>query len=98
MLIVLSPAKTLDFESPIVDLEPTRPEFAADSRQLIARLRELSAADLASLMTLSPALAELNVARSAAFREDLRDDALPVPLHGRAGVQELRSPEDPDRQ
>ncbi|MEI6545390.1 MAG: peroxide stress protein YaaA, partial [Burkholderiales bacterium] len=68
MLIVLSPAKTLDFESPIVDLEATRPEFAADARQLIARLRELSADDLAALMTLSPALAELNVDRYAAFR------------------------------
>ena len=80
MLIVLSPAKTLDFESPIVDLEPTRPEFAADSRQLIARLRQLSAADLASLMTLSPALAELNVARYAAFR------ATPRPGQSRPAV------------
>jgi cytoplasmic iron level regulating protein YaaA (DUF328/UPF0246 family) len=80
MLIVLSPAKTLDFESPIVDLEPTRPEFAADSRRLIARLREHSAADLASLMTLSPALAELNVARYAAFR------ATPRPGQSRPAV------------
>ncbi|HYF59800.1 MAG TPA: peroxide stress protein YaaA [Burkholderiaceae bacterium] len=68
MLIVLSPAKTLDYDSPILPLEPTRPEFGADAARLVARLRELDAPALARLMDLSDALAALNVGRYAAFR------------------------------
>lgn len=68
MMIVLSPAKTLDYASPIVDVEPTKPEFSADARRLVARLRELSPAQLAQLMDLSDPLAALNVARYAAYR------------------------------
>jgi cytoplasmic iron level regulating protein YaaA (DUF328/UPF0246 family) len=36
MLIVLSPAKTLDYASPIPAVESTRPEFGADARRLVA--------------------------------------------------------------
>lgn len=68
MLIVLSPAKTLDFESPVIDVEPTRPEFAADANRLIARLRGFDPPALARLMDLSDPLAALNVARYATFR------------------------------
>lgn len=68
MLIVLSPAKTLDYASPIPDVEATAPEFGSDARRLVARLRELSPAQVASLMDLSDPLAALNVARYAAFR------------------------------
>ena len=45
MLIVLSPAKTLDYASPIVDVAPTKPEFAADAKRLVGALRELAPAD-----------------------------------------------------
>lgn len=68
MLIVLSPAKTLDYASPIVGVEPTRPEFAADARRLVTRLRTLASADVARLMSLSEPLADLNVARYRRFR------------------------------
>lgn len=68
MLIVLSPAKTLDYASPIVDVPPTRPEFAADARRLVSVLRELSPVEVARLMDLSDLLAALNVARYASFR------------------------------
>ena len=68
MLIVLSPAKTLDYASPIVDVAPTKPEFAADARRLVGVLRELSPLEVAGLMDLSDSLAALNVARYAAFR------------------------------
>ena len=68
MLIVLSPAKTLDYHSPIPEVAATRPEFGSDARQLIDRLRGLSPAELARLMDLSDSLAELNVARYAAFK------------------------------
>lgn len=68
MLIVLSPAKTLDYASPIVEVAPTKPEFAADARRLVSVLRELSPLEVARLMDLSDTLAALNVARYAAFR------------------------------
>ncbi len=66
MLIVLSPAKTLDYASPIVDVAPTKPEFATDARKLVSVLRELSPVEVARLMDLSDPLAALNVARYAA--------------------------------
>jgi cytoplasmic iron level regulating protein YaaA (DUF328/UPF0246 family) len=68
MLIVLSPAKTLDYASPIVDVAPTKPEFSADARRLVSVLRALSPVEVARLMDLSDALAALNVARYTAFR------------------------------
>jgi cytoplasmic iron level regulating protein YaaA (DUF328/UPF0246 family) len=68
MLIVLSPAKTLDYASPIVDVAPTKPAFVADAKRLVARLRELSPAQVASLMDLSDTLAALNVARYASWK------------------------------
>ncbi|MCA3179192.1 MAG: peroxide stress protein YaaA [Burkholderiaceae bacterium] len=81
MLIVLSPAKTLDYASPIVDVAPTKPEFAADAKRLVGVLRELSPVEVARLMDLSDALAALNVARYAAYRASPRAaDARPAVL------------------
>lgn len=74
MLMVLSPAKTLDYESPLPPafqaLEPelTRPAHVAEAERLIECVRQLSAAEVAELMELSPALAELNVQRFRAWR------------------------------
>ncbi|MDM4764799.1 peroxide stress protein YaaA [Pelomonas sp. SE-A7] len=71
MLYLLSPAKSLDYETPVpaaVAALATRPQFVADSQQLIDLLRELSVADVAELMDLSDALAELNVKRYKAWR------------------------------
>ena len=63
MLIVISPAKTLDYETPAVTDNHTRPDFLKQSRQLINNLRNYSALDLAELMKLSMKLAELNFDR-----------------------------------
>ncbi len=70
MLYTLSPAKTLDYESPLDPAlpEPTQPLFAKQASQLIAVLREKSAADIATLMKLSDNLAELNAERYAAWK------------------------------
>ena len=68
MLIALSPAKTLDYASPVLPVATTRPEFAADARRLITRLREFDVQGVAELMTLSVPLAELNVGRYRSFR------------------------------
>lgn len=67
MLIVLSPAKSLDFESPVVTATHTLPDFIPDAARLIARLRELSPAQIASLMKISDPLAALNHGRYAAW-------------------------------
>ncbi len=67
MLYLLSPAKSLDYETPVGDLPHTQPQFVAQSRELIGVLREKSPQDIASLMSLSDSLAALNVARYEAW-------------------------------
>ncbi len=63
MLVLLSPAKTLDFESNTACSKFTRPQHLGQSRALIGLLKEKSVDDLQSLMSLSEPLAELNVER-----------------------------------
>jgi uncharacterized protein len=70
MLIVLSPAKSLDFEAPPHVDWATEPRFLSSSQQLITRLRRLKPAALSELMDISPKLAELNVARYAQWLPD----------------------------
>jgi cytoplasmic iron level regulating protein YaaA (DUF328/UPF0246 family) len=65
MLIVLSPAKTLDYESPVPTDEHTRPDFIPDAAELIEVLRRLSPQQVGSLMDISDPLAALNVERYA---------------------------------
>ncbi|ARP89748.1 peroxide stress protein YaaA [Bordetella genomosp. 9] len=68
MLFLLSPAKKLDYDSPLhVDLH-TEPLFVDQAAALIKVLKKKSAQDIAALMDLSPALAELNVKRYAAWK------------------------------
>lgn len=67
MLIVISPAKTLDFESPCDVARFTTPDFLEDSQLLIEQLRTFDPPRLAQLMDLSDALAALNVARYASW-------------------------------
>ena len=63
MLIVLSPAKSLDYKTPVMVKEPTLPEFVSESAKLIADLKKLAPQDVAKLMGLSDQLAVLNVGR-----------------------------------
>ncbi|WP_341489065.1 peroxide stress protein YaaA [Photobacterium damselae subsp. damselae] len=65
MLIVVSPAKTLDYESPLVTEQYTLPELTEHSQQLIEVCRELTPMDIARLMKVSDKIAGLNVARFA---------------------------------
>ncbi|MRD47660.1 peroxide stress protein YaaA [Caenimonas koreensis DSM 17982] len=67
MLFLLSPAKTLDYASPLPDLPHSRPGFVHDSEQLIEALKAKSPRQIAQLMDLSDSLAELNVARYQAW-------------------------------
>jgi cytoplasmic iron level regulating protein YaaA (DUF328/UPF0246 family) len=63
MLIVLSPAKSLDYKTPVKVKAPTLPEFVSESAKLIADLKKLAPQDIAKLMGLSDQLATLNVGR-----------------------------------
>jgi len=63
MLIVLSPAKTLDYESKNRIRKFTEPDFLDHSQALIDVLRRQSSLKLQTLMNISPALAELNQKR-----------------------------------
>ncbi|MCO5976763.1 peroxide stress protein YaaA [Ideonella oryzae] len=70
MLFLISPAKTLDYETPVpteVAALATRPRFVKEAAALIEVLKTKSAQDIASLMDLSDPLAQLNVARYGAW-------------------------------
>lgn len=65
MLLLLSPAKKLDYDTPVRTTLQSQPLFVEQAAELIAVLREKTASEIASLMNLSDALAELNVGRYA---------------------------------
>lgn len=63
MLSVISPAKTLDFETPATSAIHSQPDFLDHSQQLIDILRDYSPQQLSELMSISDKLAGLNAAR-----------------------------------
>jgi cytoplasmic iron level regulating protein YaaA (DUF328/UPF0246 family) len=65
MIIVLSPAKSLDYESPLATPTSTQPDFLDQSEPLVSILRQKSPAEIASLMGISDPLAALNATRYA---------------------------------
>ncbi|PJC86203.1 peroxide stress protein YaaA [Vibrio sp. HA2012] len=69
MLIAVSPAKTLDYESPLVTERFSQPELIAHSAELIKECRQLSPANIAALMKVSDKIAGLNVARFEQWSE-----------------------------
>lgn len=67
MLIVLSPAKSLDFSTPSTTETHTTPDFIDHSAELISVLKQLSPAQIGSMMKISDPLAQLNTARFASW-------------------------------
>ena len=67
MLFLLSPAKSLDFDTPAPGVAHTQPQFVPQAQALIEILREHSPQEIAELMDLSDALSGLNVARYQAW-------------------------------
>ena len=63
MLTVISPAKTLDFESKPVTPRFTQPQYLDHSQELIEQLRELTPAQISELMHVSDKIGGLNAAR-----------------------------------
>ncbi|MFZ9846943.1 MAG: peroxide stress protein YaaA [Flavobacteriales bacterium] len=70
MMIVLSPAKTLDFETKIPTKKFSLNENGKQSMELIEGLRKLSSKKIAALMDLSEKLSDLNVERYKNFSEN----------------------------
>ena len=62
-MILLSPAKTLDFESPSKTSVCSQPEFLSLTKDLIKGLSSLSSDEVSKLMNISPKLADLNKER-----------------------------------
>lgn len=60
MLLVISPAKTLDFETPAITNQHAQPSFLNDSIELINQLKQLSPSDVSQLMGISEKLGTLN--------------------------------------
>ena len=73
MLIVISPAKALDFTRPQGAHAMTTPQMGEDIAELSTVAKKLKAADLKKMMDLSDNLAELNRARFAAFDPAMED-------------------------
>lgn len=68
MLIVISPAKTLDFETPSHTSLFSQPDYLRESQALIDLLAPMAPHDIAALMKLSDKLAALNTARFGSWQ------------------------------
>jgi uncharacterized protein len=80
MLVLISPAKTLDFETPAAIKRFSQPEFLADTEKLVTHLRQLSVPEISTLMKISDKLGKLNSDRfktwQAAFDDTNAKQAL----------------------
>jgi uncharacterized protein len=78
MIYLLSPAKTLDYESPIAESFSsqtfTLPQFPKESLALSRILRKIKPKALSELMDISPALASLNHERFKSFSEEFTEE------------------------
>ena len=77
MLYLLSPAKNLDFATPVtpdVAARATQPQFLPRAAELIAVLKKKPASEIAALMDLSESLARLNAERYRAWKKQVTPD------------------------
>ena len=70
MLVLISPAKTLDYDSPLATEQFSQPALLDESAKLIRLCQSLTPAQLASLMKISDTLAGLNAARFAQWHPE----------------------------
>lgn len=73
MLLVVSPAKNLDYQSSLPALSVTQPRLLTQTKALIETCKQLSPADLSSLMSISDKLATLNAQRFNSFEFPFSD-------------------------
>ncbi len=69
MKILISPAKSLDFENNVEKSISSKPIFADQALNINNTIKNLSAPDLSSLMNISPKLSELNWSRNQEFQK-----------------------------
>ena len=69
MKILISPAKSLDFENNVETSISSKPIFADQAYKINNTIKNLSAPDLSSLMNISPKLSELNWSRNQEFQK-----------------------------
>ena len=69
MKILISPAKSLDFENNVETSISSKPVFADQAHKINNTIKNLSAPDLSSLMSISPKLSELNWSRNQDFQK-----------------------------
>lgn len=74
MLIVVSPAKTLDYDTPAATKTFSQPDFLKQSETLVKQLRKLAPDQIGSLMKISDKLAQLNAARFEAWQQPFTPD------------------------
>lgn len=70
-MIIVSPAKKLDFETEVNCTSSDLPVYIDQSKVLVNNLKKLSAADISKLMKISPKLGELNYQRYKSFKVPL---------------------------
>ncbi len=84
MLVVISPAKRLDWDR-AQDVQTTEPQFAQEAGRLASHARQLTLGGLKSLMDISDDLVRLNRDRFRAFESDPAPDATRPAIHAFAG-------------
>ncbi len=75
MITIISPAKTLDFESDLPEVNFTEPAFVEQSVRIMNKLKKLSKKNIASLMSISNDLVELNAHRYQLWEPKFDDEA-----------------------
>ncbi|MFL2843698.1 MAG: peroxide stress protein YaaA [Alphaproteobacteria bacterium] len=68
MIILLSPAKTLDYETPSINISHTIPNLLSNSKKLINNLKEKNPEEISNLMNISDKLASLNSDRYKSWK------------------------------
>lgn len=74
MLIIISPAKTFDYNSTVKTQKYTQPKFLDDASQLVKELRPMKATDLSKMMKISEKLGQLNFERYHSFTKPFTKD------------------------
>lgn len=94
MLMVVSPAKKLDYESPLPTDKYTQPRFLGDARELIDQLKTLEPHQVSNLMGISEPLGELNAQRYQEWHTPFTpDNARPCLLAFKGDVYEGMAPQ-----
>ncbi len=84
MLMVISPAKTLDYESPLATEQYSQPDFLDDACELVDQLKTLEPHQVSNLMSISDKLGQLNAERFQQWENAVHPGQRPP---GHSGLQ-----------